>query len=379
MDTKVAEKGYLYFRISVLFLFGWLWYFFIKNQSIGAALITGFLFMVILPGLIWQSIWILRESHLTRIFPGDGLIPLPTGQPLTVRLLWFCSIGGLVPALISTTENIQKQVVWLQGALKVPRHSFTDRENSYLDQGILIVQADSSPKMALLTLQGVPDYYRVRGKTGCYLAAEPGDCQVQLFDLTHGAREIRQRLLVVLLGGSLLIAVLNTVFAYLSNEKYHQWRYAVQEHNWAKSSHTWPTTSATVSSAELRQTSPGKNQRLYQAIIRYDYQVAGVVYHGDRLYFGDRPSSAALVARKNLEHYPIGYTALIAYDPEMPERSTLEAGHVEKTGGFVLQARQSCWFLFGLSSMILIASISVSSVLSKRISRRLATMLSELS
>lgn len=382
MNLKFDRKCYAYFYMGTLFLLAWLWYLSVRHQSITTTLITGFLFMAILPKMLWKCIWILRESNLNRIFPGNQFIEtLSTNESLTVRLLWSCSISGLVPALISKTGNLQSWLIWLQSPLKVAK-SFIERNNNqnlYLDQGVLLVPMDSFPRIGLLTIQGVPDYYRVRGKTSCYSAVEPGDCQVQLFELAQGGREIRQRLLILWLASALLLTALNTVFTHLTHAKYREWREALQEYAWAESSQTWPKAVGEVYSTELRQISPGKNQWAYEAVIRYNYKVAEVLYHGDRLHFGYRPSPLARIEQKKLEHYPTGDIVKIAYDPRMPERSILETGSVEKTRELASQTQRAYWFFLVLLSLVLMVSMSVSIALSSMIYQRLSTILSKLS
>jgi hypothetical protein len=106
----------------------------------------------------------------------------------------------------------------------------------------------------------------------------------------------------------------------------------------AKASVDWPATQGKVivSSVDYRSSDDGG---AYHALIMYEYSVAGAVYNGNRVAYGDYGSSSSSHARRIVNRYPKGKSVTVHYMPGNPEECLLEPG---------LQGQS--WFLpgFGL-------------------------------
>src|SRR5262245_23447283 len=67
--------------------------------------------------------------------------------------------------------------------------------------------------------------------------------------------------------------------------------------------------------------------RMYQPAVRYEYEVKGSAYVGDRVSFGS--VAAALVPREAeawVSKYPVGRTVLVRVAPNHPSLSVIEPG-----------------------------------------------------
>ena len=107
-----------------------------------------------------------------------------------------------------------------------------------------------------------------------------------------------------------------------------------------RSSLHWPSTSGIIDSATLERSGlNGPNARFnhFWADISYDYQIAGVSYHGTRVSFGglwrgiDFNRSDKWRATRVLDHYPKGKQVTVFYDPSDPATAILEPKITDRT------------------------------------------------
>lgn len=366
--------------LGTLFVLAGLWWWAAERESVGGMAAAGFMFMIILPRPLWRSIGMLRENRLTQLFPHD-LQTLPGGQPLSVRVLWHWAICGLTPARFCDASVPEQPLIWLGGAVKPPDFKVGAERDIY-SQGTLILETEQFPLKSVLSLQNVPAFYQTRsGRTGFDSTLPPGDCWVTVYEAMQGGREIRHHLLAGLVAGALLITAFSAILAYSAMDARREWEIAVRERNWAEASLGWPTAPGQIRRADLRETEihTGRSAiRAYQALIQYEYQVDGRTYRADRLHFGYQPSPAAQVAHQWLERYPLERAVQIAYDPQQPERATLEPGSIGKTELAVFKAQRVYQFLSGLWWVVLIAGAGVITALAQRASRRLSAALNKL-
>lgn len=91
-------------------------------------------------------------------------------------------------------------------------------------------------------------------------------------------------------------------------------------------SRKWPVTQAVIMSSSLEKSYSffGYSVRLKMS---YRFCVDGVMYDGQRAYFGDwtRWGSSFLIPSE-LPRTPLGHAVSVAYDPEQPQRSVLVPG-----------------------------------------------------
>ncbi len=60
--------------------------------------------------------------------------------------------------------------------------------------------------------------------------------------------------------------------------------------------------------------------------VAYEYQVDGSAYRGSRIGYARLVTNLPSVAKKTADRYPIGRSVEVWYDPEKPERCTLDRG-----------------------------------------------------
>jgi hypothetical protein len=68
----------------------------------------------------------------------------------------------------------------------------------------------------------------------------------------------------------------------------------------------------------------GQLVTFYQAVVEYSYRVDGRDYHGTRLSFGGKQSTAEGPAKRKAARYPSGSTVQVRYDPADPSQAVLE-------------------------------------------------------
>lgn len=95
-------------------------------------------------------------------------------------------------------------------------------------------------------------------------------------------------------------------------------------------SRSWPTATGTVQDARIQshqsRDEEGDVTTTYEALIRYQYNVAGQEHQGMRRTFSDVRTSSRSRTEKILERYPAGSSVTVYYDPGDPSASVLEPG-----------------------------------------------------
>ena len=92
----------------------------------------------------------------------------------------------------------------------------------------------------------------------------------------------------------------------------------------------WPSVVGTVTASALEKT---ENKKIYAAVVRYSYRVAGKVYESDRIFWGPQEGPekdmAAIVAA-----YPVGRDIWVQHDPKDAANAVLEpARNTAVSGG----------------------------------------------
>lgn len=87
----------------------------------------------------------------------------------------------------------------------------------------------------------------------------------------------------------------------------------------AKASTAWPTTTGTVTAAEVAKVMFRRQPR-----VNYSYSVNGTTYTSQRISFagGYRPKETDEI----LSRYPVGGAVTVSYAPDKPAEATLETG-----------------------------------------------------
>jgi hypothetical protein len=92
-------------------------------------------------------------------------------------------------------------------------------------------------------------------------------------------------------------------------------------------SETWPITGGTVLASDVvTRVSSGKGGKTtyYTPQVRYTYKVGGIEHESGVIRFGDLERKRRALADEMVAKYPAGSTVAVRYDPQSPERATLE-------------------------------------------------------
>lgn len=104
--------------------------------------------------------------------------------------------------------------------------------------------------------------------------------------------------------------------------------YGAMQALYANASQNWPQVTGTITSSEFieRQAETSDRVPLYDARIRYHYEVDGESYRSDRVAFGTYASSDATAAYDLVNRYPGGAPVTVYVDPADPSSAVLEPG-----------------------------------------------------
>ena len=109
--------------------------------------------------------------------------------------------------------------------------------------------------------------------------------------------------------------------------------YAIRNCRCAWRSRSWPRVTGTVLQSDVIEKPTGKrSSMLYQPVIAYTYEVAGIAYQSDQLGFGfydflgDGLFRSRAEAEKFAASYRPGNPVSVAYDPEDNFRAVLKTG-----------------------------------------------------
>ena len=89
---------------------------------------------------------------------------------------------------------------------------------------------------------------------------------------------------------------------------------------------SWPTVQGIVTTASLQETPGRRGRTTYTPFIRYDYEVKGTSYTGDRVDIGDKGTSSRTDATATLNRYNEGKVVTVHYHSKDPQSSFLEVG-----------------------------------------------------
>ena len=93
----------------------------------------------------------------------------------------------------------------------------------------------------------------------------------------------------------------------------------------ATASESWPTTTGTVVTSEVRTQRSGDGNS-YSARVIYDYVVDDVAYTSGKITVADGGSSRSAPATRLVEQYPVGSQVDVYYNPLVPDDSVLQPG-----------------------------------------------------
>jgi len=96
-------------------------------------------------------------------------------------------------------------------------------------------------------------------------------------------------------------------------------------------SKNWPAaegmvTRSLIDLSAARAGASGPITHTYKANIRYQYEVNGKLYSGDKIFVTDYISKELAFEKKQEIEYPVGSSVIVYYDPDNPELSVLEPG-----------------------------------------------------
>ena len=123
----------------------------------------------------------------------------------------------------------------------------------------------------------------------------------------------------------------------------------------ARASTGWPTAPGTVVASSVERQESRRNRKTsvtYHAGIRYEFQVGGATFNGNRVAYGDYGSSSVSHARGIVDRYPMGRSVTVHYKPGSPEECLLEPGMKGQT--FVLPGIGLIFLLAGLFMAVVI-------------------------
>lgn len=89
---------------------------------------------------------------------------------------------------------------------------------------------------------------------------------------------------------------------------------------------SWPTVQGVIMSTDLTESRGRKGTTSYNPIIKYNYQVGGTNYIGDRVDIGDRGTSSMEDALATVSRDRKGQIVTVHYDAKIPETALLEVG-----------------------------------------------------
>jgi hypothetical protein len=130
----------------------------------------------------------------------------------------------------------------------------------------------------------------------------------------------------------------------------------VSKANQVRGAASWPSTRATITKSELRADHHRHSADVTKVKnvpdIEYEFTLGGRVIKGNRIGVGEIPDNI----EATLDHYRVGTTVPVYYDPKNPENALLERGAPLPTAG--LYAIAGGVFLVGLAVLALFWNIS---------------------
>jgi len=103
---------------------------------------------------------------------------------------------------------------------------------------------------------------------------------------------------------------------------------ALRDRKKAEASTSWPSTVGTVTESTIEESysrdEDGHRQTHFKPVVKYNYQVVGSTFTGDKIAFGMGSSGNFKSAQQTIANYPIGKQVTVYYNPEKPEEGVLE-------------------------------------------------------
>jgi hypothetical protein len=191
------------------------------------------------------------------------------------------------------------------------------------------------PKWKIPSLgESIVDFYRTAGSENRLVVIRTNRHFLLGKTLSEGDghRVIRKQKRLIIGFAALAILFLLAIFAY------QMWRTAnfYQTYLQAGLSSQWPTVEGKRGYAftrELEMTPGGKKIRGYEAVLSYDYEVAGRPYKGSILFFGYQGTADRASAEAVAQRYKQMISFRVFYNPANPAISVLEPGHQEALRG----------------------------------------------
>lgn len=282
----------------------------IVNQALGR---LGTALAIVLTGALLFSL----------VFISRYLLAAHRNDLRQASLILGTSIGEQRKMVYSGAKTLRGVVVEL----------FLPQESSPLDHGEAVKL--TIPKWKIPPLgESLVDFYRTPGSENRLVVVRSD--RHYLFGQTlfegEGHRFIRKQKKLIIGFAALAILFLLSIFAY------QLWRTAnfYQTFLQAGLSRQWPSAQGEMGYAfarELESTSGGKKIQGYEAVLSYEYAVAGHPYKGNLLFFGyqgtaDRANAEAIVKR-----YKGASSLQVFYNPADPAISVLEPGQREMLRG----------------------------------------------
>jgi hypothetical protein len=210
---------------------------------------------------------------------------------------------------------------------------FLPHESSPAAQGEAIKL--TIPKWKIPTVGGSSvDFYRSAGSGNRLVVIRTDRHYLFGQSLSEGEshRVIRKQKRLIIGFAALAILFLLAIFAY------QLWRTAnfYQTYLQAGLSSQWPTAEGKRGYAFVREserTPGGKKIRGYEAVLSYDYEVAGRPYKGSTLFFGYQGTANRANAEDVVNRYKQSISIRVFYNPANPAISVLEPGHQEALQG----------------------------------------------
>lgn len=97
--------------------------------------------------------------------------------------------------------------------------------------------------------------------------------------------------------------------------------------NFSEKAKEWPTTRGQILSSEVCTLgwNDENSSKSYKPIIKYQYEVEGILYTSSRLHYGDWIAiNSSFFAKKTISRYGEGCKCIVHYNPRKPQVSVLE-------------------------------------------------------
>lgn len=90
----------------------------------------------------------------------------------------------------------------------------------------------------------------------------------------------------------------------------------------------WPTCEGKIVVSEVRRSTLGikASERSFYPHIRYQYEVGGSQYLGEKISFVYEGSGDRSIIQNKVDQYPVGKIVQVHYNPNNPKEAVLEIG-----------------------------------------------------